>query len=59
MLDDIFEQYDEGRTEDGLDFLSDYTAEGREQVIFFTCHRYLFEQAKSSGMDAAFMQLRK
>lgn len=59
MLDDIFEQYDEGRTEDGLDFLSDYTAEGREQVIFFTCHRYLFEQAKKSGMDAAFLQLRK
>jgi len=59
MLDDIFEQYDEGRTEDGLDFLSDYTAEGKEQVIFFTCHRYLFEQAKNSGMDAAFLQLRK
>jgi len=59
MLDDIFEQYDEGRTEDGLDFLSGYTAGGREQVIFFTCHRYLFEQAKKSGMDAAFLQLRK
>jgi len=59
MLDDIFEQYDEGRTEDGLDFLSDYTAEGREQVIFFTCHRYLFELAKNSGMDAAFLLLRK
>lgn len=59
MLDDIFEQYDEGRTEDGLDFLSGYTEEGREQVIFFTCHRYLFEQAQNSGMDAAFLQLRK
>lgn len=59
MLDDIFEQYDEGRTEDGLDFLSEYTAEGKEQVIFFTCHRYLFEQAKNSRMDAAFLQLRK
>ena len=59
MLDDIFEQYDEGRTEDGLDFLSEYTAAGREQVIFFTCHRYLFEQAKNSGMEAAFLQLRK
>lgn len=59
MLDDIFEQYDEGRTEDGLDFLSEYTAEGKEQVIFFTCHRHLFEQAKASGMDAAFLQLRK
>lgn len=59
MLDDIFEQYDEGRTEDGLDFLSDYTAGGKEQVIFFTCHRYLFEQAKKNGMDAAFLQLRK
>ena len=59
MLDDVFEQYDEGRTEDGLEFLSEYTKEGREQVIFFTCHRYLFEQAKNSGMDAAFLQLRK
>lgn len=59
MLDDIFEQYDEGRTEDGLDFLSEYTAEGKEQVIFFTCHRHLFEQAKASRMDAAFLQLRK
>jgi len=59
MLDDIFEQYDEGRTEDGLDFLSGYTEEGREQVIFFTCHRYLFEQAQNSGMDAAFLQLKK
>lgn len=59
MLDDVFEQYDEGRTEDGLDFLADYTEGGKEQVIFFTCHRYLFEQAKNSGMDAAFLQLRK
>ena len=59
MLDDIFEQYDEGRTEDGLDFLSDYTAGGKEQVVFFTCHRYLFEQARDRGMDAAFLQLRK
>lgn len=59
MLDDIFEQYDEGRTEDGLDFLSDYTAGDKEQVIFFTCHRYLFEQAKNRGMDAAFLQLRR
>ena len=59
MLDDIFEQYDEGRTGDGLDFLADYTEGGKEQVIFFTCHRYLFEQAKASGMDAAFLQLRK
>lgn len=59
MLDDIFEQYDEGRTEDGLDFLSDYTADGKEQVIFCTCHRYLFEQARNRGMVAAFLQLRK
>ncbi len=59
MLDDVFEQYDEGRTADGLEFLSDYTSEGKEQVIFFTCHRYLFEQAKNSGMDAAFLQLCK
>ncbi len=37
ILDDIFAQFDDERTENGFKFLHDYSKEN--QVIFFTCHK--------------------
>ena len=37
ILDDIFAQFDDKRTDNGFKFLNDYAKEN--QVIFFTCHK--------------------
>ena len=47
FLDDIFMQYDDARTEQGLKFLNDY---GKEtQVIMFTCHKNVVNLAKGNS----------
>lgn len=37
ILDDIFSQFDDERTDNGFKFLNDYAK--KNQVIFFTCHK--------------------
>lgn len=37
MLDDVFSQYDDGRTSRGFETLGEFAAQN--QVVFFTCHK--------------------
>ncbi|NLG92078.1 MAG: hypothetical protein GX485_00660, partial [Clostridiales bacterium] len=40
FLDDVFLQYDDGRAEEGLRFLSEYSKKnGVSQIILFTCRQ--------------------
>lgn len=59
LLDDIFEQYDDTRTEDGLGFLNSYSKEQRGQVVLFTCHKHVLEKARDKAPDACFLELAK
>ncbi|MBW7572214.1 ATP-binding protein [Caproiciproducens faecalis] len=53
MLDDVFLQYDDERTRQGLKFLADYAGESRSsQIILFTCHQSVLELAKQDGLPA-------
>lgn len=59
LLDDIFEQYDDTRTEDGLRFLRDYSKEQHGQVILFTCHHHLLDKARAIAPEADFLEIAK
>ena len=59
LLDDIFEQYDDDRTTDGLNFLRDYSDRRGGQVILFTCHRHVLEKARVAAPYANFPVLTK
>ena len=47
LLDDVFTQYDDERTKEGLEFISNYSNDSNiSQIIFFTCHNNIIELAK-------------
>lgn len=49
VLDDVFVNFDEQRTLGAIDLLIDFTKSG-QQLLFFTCHRYLAELFESRGI---------
>ena len=49
FLDDVFAQYDDTRTEQGLRFLQEYAGENGGQIFLFTCHRHLASMAQEKG----------
>ncbi|MCA9095278.1 MAG: hypothetical protein KDA68_17445, partial [Planctomycetaceae bacterium] len=49
VLDDVFVNFDEQRTLGAIDLLIDFTKNG-QQLLFFTCHRYLAELFESRGI---------
>lgn len=49
FLDDVFAQYDDTRTEQGLRFLQEYAGENGGQIFLFTCHRHLASMAQKKG----------
>lgn len=49
LIDDVFFQYDDIRTKQGLDFLDDYSANA--QVIFFTCHGHLIDMSSRNNLN--------
>lgn len=49
VLDDVFVNFDEQRTLGAIELLIDFTKTG-QQVLFFTCHRYLAELFESRGI---------
>ncbi len=49
LLDDIFIQYDAGRTAKATEFIKDYAKEN--QVLFFTCHDHITRLAESAGAN--------
>ena len=49
ILDDSLSQYDDGRFDAALKFLSEYSAD--TQILLFTCHNYVCEAAKQSGLN--------
>ncbi len=49
FIDDVFFQYDDIRTKQGLDFLDDYSA--NSQVIFFTCHGHLIDMSAKNNLN--------
>lgn len=57
FLDDIFEQYDDARTEDGLVFLKTYAQEQGGQVLLFSCHRHIIDKARTIAPLAHFHTL--
>ncbi|WP_444658239.1 AAA family ATPase [Caproiciproducens sp. R2] len=53
LLDDVFLQYDDERTGQGLKFLADYAGNGGgAQIILFTCHQNIAELARREGLFA-------
>ncbi|MGC1274828.1 MAG: AAA family ATPase [Planctomycetaceae bacterium] len=50
ILDDVFVNFDQLRTEAAFETLSEFAAEGR-QVLFFTCHLHLAHLAEHRGID--------
>ncbi|MCQ2449035.1 MAG: hypothetical protein MJ132_02425 [Clostridia bacterium] len=48
FLDDVLCQYDDKRTALALQYLKDYAA--NTQIILFTCHKSVCEEANSSGV---------
>lgn len=49
LIDDVFSQYDDIRTKQGLDFLDDYSANA--QIIFFTCHGHLIDMCDKNNLN--------
>ncbi|MDF1495389.1 AAA family ATPase [Caproiciproducens sp. CPB-2] len=53
LLDDVFLQYDDERTGQGLKFLADYAGNGGgAQIILFTCHQNIPELARREDLSA-------
>jgi uncharacterized protein YhaN len=50
ILDDVFVNFDQLRTEAAFETLRDFADEGR-QVLFFTCHLHLAHMAEQRGID--------
>ncbi|HEX6985600.1 MAG TPA: hypothetical protein VF170_09495, partial [Planctomycetaceae bacterium] len=50
ILDDVFVNFDQLRTEAAFETLRDFAHEGR-QVLFFTCHLHLAHLAEQRGID--------
>jgi uncharacterized protein YhaN len=48
ILDDVFVNFDEQRTDAALDLLLEFASRG-QQILFFTCHKWLAEQFASRG----------
>lgn len=49
VLDDVFVNFDQGRTEAAFEALLEFAAGGR-QVLLFTCHLHLARLAESRGV---------
>jgi uncharacterized protein YhaN len=49
FLDDVLMQYDDERTESCLRFLAQYAKERSRQILLFTCHGNLVDQAEKTG----------
>ena len=49
ILDDVFVNFDEERTEAAFDALRDMAAQGH-QILFFTCHQHLTRLAEKHGI---------
>lgn len=52
LLDDVFVQYDEGRAEQALKFLIDYSQKNntKAQIIMFTCQKNIVEISNNIGI---------
>ncbi len=57
LLDDVFEQYDDIRTSEGLHFLEKYAKNRGGQVILFTCHGRVLDTAREETDNASFFRL--
>ena len=49
VLDDVLVNFDEERSQAATEVLRDFAAKGH-QVLLFTCHRHLAEQAETQGL---------
>lgn len=49
FLDDALSQYDDKRTNEALNFLKEYAE--NSQILLFTCHNSICEQAKKNGIN--------
>ncbi|MFO1020584.1 MAG: hypothetical protein U0903_07800 [Planctomycetales bacterium] len=49
VLDDVFVNFDEGRTAAAIEVLEEFAQHG-QQLLFFTCHRYLAEMFEQRGL---------
>lgn len=50
VLDDVFVNFDQTRTEAAVDELIDFARQGH-QVLFFTCHLHLAQMFESKGVE--------
>lgn len=55
IMDDIFVNFDPGRTRAGLKVLSQLASE--HQVIFFTCHPHLLAYLEEAGLGCSYLKL--
>lgn len=54
ILDDVFVNFDQLRTEAAFETLCEFAEEGR-QVLFFTCHLHLAHLAEHRGIDPVWL----
>ncbi len=54
MLDDSLAQFDDNRQKTALEYLKKYSA--KNQIIMFTCHKYISETAKDLGAQTQNMK---
>lgn len=57
ILDDLFVNFDQLRTEAAVDTLIEFAGSGR-QVLFFTCHLHLAHLFESKGIDPTWLPTR-
>jgi uncharacterized protein YhaN len=58
VLDDVFVNFDQERTEAAVETLLDFADEG-QQVLFFTCHQHLAQMFESRGCEPVWLPTRQ
>ena len=54
VMDDLFVNFDEGRTNAAVDALIEFADSG-QQVLFFTCHRHLAMTFEERGVQSVWL----
>ncbi len=54
VLDDVFVNFDQSRTEAAVETLIDYSRQG-QQVLMFTCHLHLAQMFESRGIEPVWL----
>ncbi|MCY2968196.1 MAG: hypothetical protein NT069_31955 [Planctomycetota bacterium] len=54
LLDDVFVNFDQPRTEAAIDLLLEFASRGR-QLVFVTCHQHLVQMFRERGVEPTWL----